>query len=445
MNSKLILNIVELSKALSDGNYSQRIITDYDENPLNQIITHLNALADKLLINPPKVDDREAMQIEHFTNTISSYACSDFTNKLPISKNATILDAIATGINLLGEELEQTTISRDYFSNIYDAVSEILIITDVSGKILDVNAATEKLLLHQKKKFINRNVVGLLDPKNKLLKEEISNKIKKGCKDCSICSNCGVFETILFDKAGKAIPFSFILSKIRDGNSQHEGFLLIFRDISEQKNKKINDLKIIIAEQEKERNRIANDLHDSLGQELNAIKIFLHTLTLMDPTDPNFKKTLETCQSLSNKSIESIREISFDIMPRSLKEGGLIYALDEIITKLNSVCNISCSITHKPLNLNTENQILIFRIIQEFINNSLRHTSGSQISLTLTIIKKRIHILIKDNGSGFKMNDETKGNGIHNIISRLTLLKAEYEFNSELGKGTKLSFSVPNE
>ena len=138
VSTDLLLKIAELSKALLQGDYLQRIVIDYSENPLSQIITHLNALADSLFLNPPAKNGNNEMNIEHFINAISSLANHDFTNKLPVSNNATILDAIAIGINILGDELEHTTISRNYFSNIYNAVSEIIIITDVDGKITDV-------------------------------------------------------------------------------------------------------------------------------------------------------------------------------------------------------------------------------------------------------------------------------------------------------------------
>ena len=256
--------------------------------------------------------------------------------------------------------------------------------------------------------------------------------------------NNHVFETILLDETGNGIPFSFTIAKITDNRKIHNGFLFIFRNITERKYKEINDLKLMISEQEKERNRLANDLHDSLGQELNAINMYLNSLAIMDKNSPNFSKTLEVCKALSDKSIESIREISFDIMPRSLREGGLIYALQGMVSKLNTIFNIQCFITDRAINIDLESQILIFRIIQEFINNSLKHNKGGQISLSLKIKRKIIYVSLLDKGFGFNMDEVKKGNGIHNIIMRLKLLKAEYQFNSELGIGTELNFSIPN-
>ena len=447
VSTDLLLKIAELSKALLQGDYLQRIVIDYSENPLSQIITHLNALADSLFLNPPAKNGNNEMNIEHFINAISSLANHDFTNKLPVSNNATILDAIAIGINILGDELEHTTISRNYFSNIYNAVSEIIIITDVDGKITDVNSATEKLLHKSKKELLTFNVVDLLLQQNNLLEAEIAKKEETYTsffdKKLNTFNN-HVFETILLDETGNGIPFSFTIAKITDNRKIHNGFLFIFRNITERKYKEINDLKLMISEQEKERNRLANDLHDSLGQELNAINMYLNSLAIMDKNSPNFSKTLEVCKALSDKSIESIREISFDIMPRSLREGGLIYALQGMVSKLNTIFNIQCFITDRAINIDLESQILIFRIIQEFINNSLKHNKGGQISLSLKIKRKIIYVSLLDKGFGFNMDEVKKGNGIHNIIMRLKLLKAEYQFNSELGIGTELNFSIPN-
>ena len=78
------------------------------------------------------------------------------------------------------------------------------------------------------------------------------------------------------------IPVSCTLSKIIDRFKTHQGYLFVAKDISERKDKEKNDLRIVIATQEKERKRLANDLHDSLGQEINAIKMYMNSLVLME-------------------------------------------------------------------------------------------------------------------------------------------------------------------
>ena len=113
VNPEVLYKLLELSKAMLDGDYSKRIVTDIKDDVINQIATNLNLLADKLMLNPPQLLGTEKINVDHFIETISSFANHDFSHKLPISEQGTILDAIATGINMLGDELEQSTASKD--------------------------------------------------------------------------------------------------------------------------------------------------------------------------------------------------------------------------------------------------------------------------------------------------------------------------------------------
>lgn len=433
--SEVLIKLLHFSEAILKGDYSKRIIIDVNDDIINQITVNLNQYADELLLNLPHEDGNEKNNIDHFINTISSFANHDFSHKLPITEHGTVMDAIATGINMLGDELEQSTISRDYFSNIYNAVSEILIVTNLKGKITDLNKATEKIL----------NITNK-DYKNVDLKKLISNKYKdhRNVITDMLHSNkpYHAFETVLSNTSGNDIPVDCSLSKITDHNNVHQGYLFIAKDITEQKNKEIHELNIIIAAQERERKRLAFDLHDSLGQEVNAIKMYLNTLLTSEPYSKKYLKAFETCTKLVDNSIETIRTISFDLLPKTLENGGLISALKELIKKLKTVCVIEYTIDDFKLNLKKEVQVLIYRVIQEFLNNSLKHSQCTNISISLTKIKKEIKITIKDNGKGFDINTVEYGNGIYNIKSRLEAIKAKYDFRSEPNFGTNLSISI---
>jgi PAS domain S-box-containing protein len=113
VNIQILEELAALSKAILNLDYSKRIFFDYSDDLINEIITNLNLLADQLMLNPPEIKGGEKVNINHFIDVISSFANHDFSQKLPESENGTILDAIANGINMLGDELEQTTASKE--------------------------------------------------------------------------------------------------------------------------------------------------------------------------------------------------------------------------------------------------------------------------------------------------------------------------------------------
>src|ERR1700733_14489449 len=114
MKDDSLNKLLELSEALLSGDYSKRIIIDFDDNIVNKITDNLNKFSDKAQLNSMMGSDYNQEQtVNTFIEVISSFANLDFSQKLPISDNGTIMDAIATGINILGEELEQSAASKE--------------------------------------------------------------------------------------------------------------------------------------------------------------------------------------------------------------------------------------------------------------------------------------------------------------------------------------------
>jgi PAS domain S-box-containing protein len=112
LDTEILNEIIKLSQAILDLDYSKRIAIDVNDDLISEVANNLNLLADRLMLNPPEIKG-EKVDISHFISVISSFANHDFSQKLPVSEHGTILDAIATGINMLGDELEQTTASKE--------------------------------------------------------------------------------------------------------------------------------------------------------------------------------------------------------------------------------------------------------------------------------------------------------------------------------------------
>ncbi|HLZ15677.1 MAG TPA: PAS domain-containing protein, partial [Cyclobacteriaceae bacterium] len=112
VKTEVLQKLLELSNAMLEGDFSFRVTTDFDENMVTKIADNLNRFCDKVQLNPTALSYDQDQMVATFIEVISSFANRDFKQKLPISENGTIMDAIATGINVLGDELEQSTASK---------------------------------------------------------------------------------------------------------------------------------------------------------------------------------------------------------------------------------------------------------------------------------------------------------------------------------------------
>lgn len=378
---------------------------------------------------------QEINDINEINETIISYANGDFSKRITISNEKSSIDAILAGINMLGEELESTTVSRDYFSSIYNAVSDIMIVTDINGSITNCNSTT--------KAYFGNDCSALMktDFRKWFLNSDKSN-IDASINLLKIEGNSHTFETEIKDSKGNHVPLTCSISKIHNRHQDLIGYLIIAKDITEQKNRDIEEKKYVISEIEKERRRLSVDLHDSLGQEITAARMYINSISFMDSNSDEYKKAMEVCVNVLDNAIHSIREICFNLMPNSLHNGGLIHACNELVMKLSPIAKIEFSYSQLNPEPDRDTQILIFRIIQEFITNSIKHSNCKCIQLKISNRKGKIVIRLKDDGKGFDIKEQYSGNGLHNILSRIEALKSSYSFQSEINKGTKLVLYV---
>ena len=206
--------------------------------------------------------------------------------------------------------------------------------------------------------------------------------------------------------------------------------------------------KAIIEAEEKERRRIAQDLHDGIGQLLSAAKLNLSNL---DSNIPNQtveqKSAMQNALSLVDDSVKEVRAVSHNMMPNTLIKLGLASAVREFITKLGNAPTLKAELEIVGLDTRLDNQIeiVLYRVIQEVVNNIIKHAKASQISMQLIRHDNELNIIIEDNGIGFDTNklDSFKGIGIKGIQTRIEFLNGTVDFDSSLGRGTTVIIDVP--
>lgn len=206
--------------------------------------------------------------------------------------------------------------------------------------------------------------------------------------------------------------------------------------------------KAIIDAEEKERIRIARDLHDGVGQTLSAAKLNLSSLeSKLQLTEMETQSALKNAIDLVDDSVKEVRAVSHSMMPNALLKAGLVAAVREFINKLSTIEQLKIDLEITGLNerLEQSTETVLFRVLQEIVSNIIKHAKANQITIQIVKHETELTIMIEDNGVGFdtkKMN-EFSGIGLKNITSRIEFLKGSVNFDSVPGKGTTVIIEIP--
>ena len=206
--------------------------------------------------------------------------------------------------------------------------------------------------------------------------------------------------------------------------------------------------KAILEAEEKERRRIAQDLHDGVGQLLSAAKLNLSNLeSKMGAQTEEQKTAMQNALSLVDDSVKEVRAVSHNMMPNTLIKLGLASAVREFITKLGKAPTLKVDLEIVGLETRLDNQVetVLYRVIQEIVNNIIKHAKASQISMQLIRHETELNIMIEDNGVGFDTNqlDDFEGIGLKGIKTRIEFLNGSVHFDSSIGRGTTVIIDIP--
>jgi two-component system CheB/CheR fusion protein len=216
----------------------------------------------------------------------------------------------------------------------------------------------------------------------------------------------------------------------------------------EQANQKLKlqkeQLDIILHAQDEERGRIAESLHNGLGQLLYAAKLRLEDLDIQRANNLTVKKQVEL---YLDEAIEQARSISFDLGPSLLKDFGLKAIVKEMSKRLSTKTFIlTVDVIGLQNRLPETIETLAYRICQEMVNNVMKHAHASEAHLQVIKQKQKLILRVEDNGVGFKEKDAFKvsgGIGLKSIANRIKLIKGEMAIESSRSKGTIISVRIP--
>ncbi len=324
-----------------------------------------------------------------------------------------------------------------------------VIITDATEKILWVNDAFTRITEYTAEEVMGRKPGSFLQGRetNPLTVEYLRQKmLALQPFDCEI---------INYTKSGHPYWIHIQGQPLFDDNGNCDRFFAIQTDITEKKlleNKLLQEkatkqkemTEAVLTAQEHERADIGKELHDNVNQVLGATKLYIE----MAKAD-NEKKDLyldEACDHLLT-SIDEIRKISKRLMPHSLDIIGLGNSINILIDDLSQIHPVKLKFKEEGIDnagLDEKLQLNIFRIVQEQVNNILKHSAAKQALISLIKDKKTITLQISDNGQGCDTGAKKKGVGIRNIMSRVEICRGILTIVSKPGKGFKLKIIFPS-
>ncbi|QTE23073.1 tetratricopeptide repeat-containing sensor histidine kinase [Polaribacter cellanae] len=253
---------------------------------------------------------------------------------------------------------------------------------------------------------------------------------------------------ILF--AGTIGILSLKNSKRKRKFAEQEKELETQKNLTLLKEQELNTINAMVDGQEKERKRIAEDLHDNLGSVLATLKLHFENLQMnKEKKKINQEELFNKTENLIDEAYLKVRSIAHAKNAGVIANQGLLSAVEIMAEKISSADKINIDVIHFGLNKRLENslEITVFRIIQELITNIIKHAEATNATINISAYDKNLNIIVEDNGKGFNIKKVNlkDGMGIGSIKTRIEHLKGTFEIDSTIGKGSSVIIDIPIE
>lgn len=318
-------------------------------------------------------------------------------------------------------DMKQYKLSNSYFMEFKILKDSLQIIErDEAIEIIKVEYETEK-----KEKALEDELIKneLLQKENALAESQISNRNKW------LIAVISSSLTVLF--------FLLFLNQQNKRRVQAEKDKAIIKE-------REKGLTAVFNAQEKERERIAKDLHDGIGQQLSAIKLYFDFIAKrINKAQPELHEKTERIYKLIIDTANDVRSISHQMMPKTLTEMGLVLAIEDLLESSFSNTKVKYSFEVHGLDqrLPSTIEIALYRIAQELFTNIIKHSGAGKLDVQLMRMKKYCMLIVHDDGIGIS-SEKSDGIGMLNMNSRLRTINGDLDLKSKEGEGTTATIRI---
>ncbi len=326
--------------------------------------------------------------------------------------------------------------SEARYKGLIESQNDLVVRFDSAGKFTFVNNAYCRMFGKSKEEIIGTHFQPLIHPDHLMESMEIMKELHNpphriNIEQLVLTVNGWRWmaweDTAIVDKMGNIVELQGV-----------------GRDITDSKEQEKMKSRAVFESIEGERLRISRDLHDDLGQILTSAKLRLETFKKKNQiTD----KTLEGAIGCISQAGYSLSSVIHDLRPAELDKYGLLPSLESLCEKLSGNSNIDVEFTDDTTNINLtkEEEISVYRLIQEALNNSVKHSGCSKIVITVKQIEDKLVIIIEDNGKGFNPEINKKNSfGIINMKQRAKLIGANLDISPRSDNGTIVKLTIQN-
>lgn len=339
-------------------------------------------------------------------------------------------------IRLLTENEEKY---RLMFENSRDAI----VLSTVEGDIIALNPSAYELFKIKPGEKLQSNFASLIHPGN----IRTSNN--------AVLSKEFLNGEIQFNGIDGSSFFGEVQSASYNSNNKSKVIVAVIRDTTERNrlqeelhNEKLNRqqliMKQVIQAQERERTIIGGELHDNICQILTTIKIYL---SLVIKNNERGKEFLPKSMDFLDMAILEIRNLSHTLSSPTLGKKSLVVSINDLVTDIGTHSGMNMHFNHSSNvdEISIEQKLAIFRIVQEQVNNILKHAAASEVFITLEKENAAAKLSIKDNGKGFDPNENSKGIGLNNIEARVKAFSGTFNIITAPGQGCSIEVTFPAE
>jgi PAS domain S-box-containing protein len=336
-----------------------------------------------------------------------------------------------------------------YARNLIEASLDPLVTINAEGKITDVNLSTEKITGITRKYLIGTDFADYF---------ENPDKARTGYKTVFSEGMVKDYPLTILHKSGRRIDVLYNATLFKNEKGEIQGVFAAARDVTDQKKmeeelRKSKELleklnQHLVEVRENERNQIAINLHDDLGQKLTAINLNIAWLkSRIGVQSKSVQEKFEEMSFMIKDTIESIKETSSFLRPAILFDLGLVPAIKSQLGKFENQTGIKCHFYFKPEEFDIDDRLalILYRILQESLTNIARHSGASKADVNLYVLKNKIELIIKDDGTGIenKKVNSLKSMGIAGIKERVKSVDGKMTIIGVHGSGTMITVEIP--